>query len=125
MTAPRSRSSPSGRHSNSIPSSRPAGSKTELAGRRLSGSAIRLGFLAASVVQNRHARACRGHPRFPLPPKKDVDGRDKHGHDAMERNESERRKWLTGATSNHPLRDLHRVEGGAFEELVAADEEVE
>jgi len=30
----------------------------------------------------RHARACRGHPRLACPRLKDVDGRDKPGHDA-------------------------------------------
>jgi hypothetical protein len=29
------------------------------------------------------------------------------------------------ARSDHPLRDLHGVEGGALQQLVAADEEVE
>jgi hypothetical protein len=33
---------------------------------------------------NRHARACRGHPRLPSFKKQDVDGRDKPGHDGGE-----------------------------------------
>ena len=32
----------------------------------------------------RHGRACPGHPRLWLPQKKDVDARDKPGHDGGE-----------------------------------------
>jgi hypothetical protein len=42
----------------------------------------------------RHARACRGHPRlafWPAAAKKDVDGRDKPGHD-VERGDPKRRE---------------------------------
>jgi hypothetical protein len=31
----------------------------------------------------RHARPCAGHPRLPLLVDKDVDGRDKPGHDGV------------------------------------------
>jgi hypothetical protein len=34
-------------------------------------------------LKDRHARACPGHPRFSLFASKDVDGRDKPGHDGF------------------------------------------
>src|SRR5262245_17344463 len=43
---------------------------------------VRRGSMGNSVLYLRHARACRGHPRFTLP-KQDVDGRDKPGHDRV------------------------------------------
>jgi len=35
----------------------------------------------APIARIRHARPCAGHPRLILLSKKDVDGRDKPGHD--------------------------------------------
>jgi hypothetical protein len=37
----------------------------------------------AETTQRRHARTCSGHPRL-FRHKQDVDGRDKHGHDAVD-----------------------------------------
>src|SRR6185312_90745 len=40
--------------------------------------------MRASLPLTRHARPCAGHPRLGYRAKKDVDGRDKPGHDEEE-----------------------------------------
>src|SRR5262245_65081708 len=46
------------------------------------------GVMAALSKLTRHARACRGHPRLAfLVKNKDVDGRDKPGHDVESRSQ--------------------------------------
>ena len=46
-----------------------------------------LPFQIGARLSQRHARACRGHPRlaFDLMTKKDVDGRNKSGHDDVDK----------------------------------------
>src|SRR5689334_24753331 len=61
---------------------------------RVSGSTLRVLKLAPSTTLSRHGRSCSGYPRLVFRAKKDVDGRDKRGHDDW---------WLCNASEFQPI----------------------
>src|SRR5271166_7038731 len=66
----------------------------------------------------RHARTCSGHPRLVAARRKDVDGRDKHGHDDERQRRSshgeltvlsaEKNRLLTQVGPGTPMGELLR-----------------